>query len=723
MNRGTAVWIVLNLLGTAMSTCSLAAAQAAPAPLSSTASAGIRKIQHIIFIIKENRSFDQYFGTFPGAEGATSGTISTGQVISLGHTPDQTPYDLGHGYAGLVSSIDSGNMDRFDLIEGGNNIGDYLSYTEMTQADIPNYFTYASKFVLADRMFSSLHSPSFPNHLFTVGAQSGGAFNNPSLPHSTTETKSWGCDADASVTVPVMDAMGNITAQYPCFDFPTLADSLENASISWRYYAPQPGETAYIWSTLDAINHIRNSSLWSQRVVPSTQFITDITNGQLPAVSWLVVGAESEHPPNSVCEGENWTVKQLNALMQSQYWNSSAVFLTWDDFGGFYDHVPPPLTPSGTFGYGARVPLLIISPYAKSGYISHTQYEFSSVLKFIEERFALPPLTDRDANANDTLDSFDFSQTPIPPFTLKRRSCPLVSALDVALGRETVGQTRTYQMRMLNVRGVPVRIFGFSVNGDFGQTNNCPSTLEPRASCNISVSFTPTVTGSRTGTLMIDDDDSAGSEVVQLHGIGSEASIDPPYPGINFGYQALGGTSQPKTATLTNTGTRPLSLLGITTIGNYKQTNTCGSSLKAGASCRISVSFAPQMTGLLYGNLAILDDDPGSPHTVRLLGNGTDVVLSRSGLTFGNQTAGTTSPAQNITLTNAGPSTLTFASIVASGDFAQTNNCAAGVLSRASCTISVTFTPTKTGARKGLITLSDSDGTSPQKITLTGTGT
>lgn len=378
---------------------------------------GLNKIQHIVFIIKENRTFDNYFGTFPGANGATSGTISTGQVIPLGHAPDKLPRDIDHSYNAATTAIDGGRMDRFDLITGGNQNGDYLSYTQYTEADMPNYFAYAHHFTLGDNMFSSLTGPSFPNHLYTVGAQSGGAINNPS------SSGIWGCDADDTSTVQVMDNHGNITRQFPCFDFRTLADNLEVASLTWKYYAPQKGESGYIWSALDAIQHIRLTPLWEERVVPTSQFASDATNSRLPAVSWLVVGSGmSEHPPASVCAGENWTVQQLNAVMQSPDWNSTAVFLTWDDFGGFYDHVSPPKVDN--FGFGPRVPFLIISPYSKPGYISHTQYEFSSVLKFIEIRFGLPPLSDRDTLANDILDSFDFNQLPLPPLILQTRTCP-----------------------------------------------------------------------------------------------------------------------------------------------------------------------------------------------------------------------------------------------------------------------------------------------------------
>jgi phospholipase C len=234
----------------------------------------------------------------------------------------------------------------------------------------------------------------------------------------------WGCDADDDVTVPVMDAEGKVSEQAPCFDFPTLADRLESAGISWRYYAPHRGVYGYQWSTLDAIRHIRFGQLWKQRVVTDADFARDARKGNLPAVSWLVTGANSEHPPFSTCEGENWTVKEINAIMQGPLWSSTAIFLTWDDFGGFYDHVPPPNVDQ--FGLGPRVPLLIISPYAKAGYISHTQYDFSSFLAFVEARLGLKPLGQRDAQANNMLDSFDFKQAPLQPLVLQGHSCPAV---------------------------------------------------------------------------------------------------------------------------------------------------------------------------------------------------------------------------------------------------------------------------------------------------------
>src|SRR3984893_17882451 len=377
---------------------------------------GLAKIEHIVFIITENRSFDTYFGTFPGADGAMTGRTSKGEVVPLTPTPDKMPFDLGHTWEDAVRAIDRSKMDGFDLVTNGNLDGAMLPYTQMRESDIPNYFAYARNFVLADHMFSSLPGPSFPNHLYTVAAQSGGAINNPR------PKEIWSCDADPDELVDVMDAKGEISKAPPCFDFPTLADRLEAVNVSWKYYAPSRGQEGYAWAVLAAIKHIRNSSLWTSKVVPDGQFVEDARNGRLPAVSWLITGVASEHPPYSTCKRENWTVEQLNAVMEGPDWASTAVFLTWDDFGGFYDHVPPPSVDQ--FGLGPRVPLLIISPYARKGKVIHTQYEFSSFATLVEKRFSLAPLTERDQKANDMLDSFDFAQQPLPSLILHPRSCP-----------------------------------------------------------------------------------------------------------------------------------------------------------------------------------------------------------------------------------------------------------------------------------------------------------
>jgi phospholipase C len=504
-------------------------ASASPQVIALTGTAvppGINVIQHVVFIIKENRSFDTYFGQFPGVNGTTTGVISTGSTIPLSHTPDQTTRDIDHGWSSAVEAIDGGKMDKFDLIPGGNQNGDYLSYSQMGQADLPNYWTYASNFVLADNMFSSLQGPTFPNHLYIMAGQSNNIISNPKYFTTGTNTwMNWGCDAQPQVRVTTLNSAGKQVNIVPCFDITTVADELESAGVTWKYYAPPQGISGYQYSILNAINHIRNSDLWSERVVNNSQFITDAMNGQLPQVSWVVTGPGSEHPPTSSCFGENTTVSQINAIMQGADWPSTAIFLAWDDFGGFYDHVPPPVLDK--FGLGPRVPLMIISPYAKTGYISHTQYEFASVLRFIEDRFSLPALTERDAAANGPEDSFDFTQNPRSPLILQPRSCLIASTTSSSFGTQAVNTTSAVKKLYLKNQGGGVANVTISAPvltggdpADFALTTTCKSTIAPNGSCTLNITFTPTATGTRWTNISVGNNASGGPQLINLTGTG-----------------------------------------------------------------------------------------------------------------------------------------------------------------------------------------------------------
>jgi phospholipase C len=413
----------------ALSTCSSGGGPLVPAK--TTPQIAAQYIKHIIFFIKENRTFDNYFGTYPGADGATSAMDSLGTIVPLLHESDQVP-DINHSSQAAWRAYDNGKMDRFNLLFSNSknqaraSIDPYAnnSLTQLHQSDIPNYWTYAQNFVLGDRMFSSLMGPSFPNHLYTVAAQSGGVINNPRADKNIgtldNSALGWGCDVHHQ-QVEVKGPNGTIQDKEACFNFRTLADELDANGYSWRYYAPPSGERGYIWSTFDAIRHIRYGLDWKY-VVPTEQFMSDASSGNLPTVSWIVTpGDVSEHPSSSVCVGENWTVQMLNALMRGPDWSSSAVLLTWDDFGGFYDHVPPKQVDG--YGLGFRVPLLVISPYARHGYIDHTQYEFSSMLRFAEDVLKLSNLTKRDKAANDMLNAFNFMRKPQAPLLLQQRAC------------------------------------------------------------------------------------------------------------------------------------------------------------------------------------------------------------------------------------------------------------------------------------------------------------
>ena len=680
---------------------------------------GTTPIQHVVFILKENRSFDNYFGTFPGANGATSGTISTGQVVSLTHLPDITPNDPGHGWPEAITSIDGGKMDMFDIIDAGNINGALLSYTQAQQADIPNYFAYAYNFVLSDNTFSSMHGGSFPQHLYSIAAQSNGVINIPFQTNGQQNT-GWGCDDPADTLVQVMDEEGDVTGEFPCFNFPTLADSMESAGVSWKYYAPPEGEQGYVFNTFNAIDHIRNSDLWTTNVVPDTQFATDALNGNLPSMSWLVTGAASEHPPNSTCFGENWTVNQINAIMQGPDWATTAIFLAWDDFGGFYDHVPVPQ--ADVYGFGPRVPMLVISPYAIPGYISHTQYEFSSVLKYAEETFGLQPLTNRDAEANDMQDSFNYNQNPNPPLILGTRNCPVTSTPSVNFaGQALHAVSPSIPVTVTNYGTTSMTLGKISTTGDFAETTSCKKALAAGKFCTVNVTFNPTAVGPRTGTLTVNDSAAGSPQIVNLSGIGSTAKISIYYPGLFYKIEPINSHNL-KSVTYTNVGTSSITISSIQTIGQFSQTNTCRTSVAPGASCSIKVTFTPVTTGDLYGNLVINDSDVASPHMVHLYGGGQAALPAPTALIFPGVPVGSSSSPMPVTLTNMGTVFLNVVSVVGNGDFSETDNCAAGLPIGANCTVNVTFTPTGAGTRSGTLVFGDNDQTSPQVVTLTGTG-
>lgn len=579
----------------------------------------LSQIQHIVFLIRENRSFDHYFGRFPGADGATTAVTSFGDKISLVHGQDQTSRDLDHTWWATYRSFNGGKMNGFDINVGGNINGDMLGYSQMAESDIPNYWAYARTFTLADHMFSPLTGPSFPAHLYAIGATSGGVID---IPHSTKYPKtspnnSWGCDADPSFLSWTVTPDGETFSQtFPCYDFPTLADSLERAGISWKYYAPSYGERGYQFSTFSSINHIRNGPLWTKHVVSDYQFVNDALSGTLPAVSWLVTGRHlTEHPPYSACAGENWTVNQINAVMQGPDWNSTAIFLIWDDFGGFFDHVRPPQL--DFYGLGIRVPLIVISPFAKPGFVSHTTYDFSSVLRFIEKRFSLPALTKRDAIANDLQDAFDFTQTPAPPLVLSPRSCPLIDPVSY-VGPASIGSSWTTQIGFFNSRAVPVRISNITSNDpEYTITNGCGTTVAPTVRCSIKVAFKPKKRGSRPGIVTITDDDASSPQTIQLNGIGSGLKV---FPWEHYFGVVDRGASATSEFTLSNVGSTPITISNIDISGDgYSQTNNCTSTrLAAAASCVIVSTFSPTSYLNGPGTIRISSDDPGSPRYVNV---------------------------------------------------------------------------------------------------------
>jgi phospholipase C len=679
---------------------------------------GISKIQHVVFIVKENRSFDNYFGTFPNADGATSGPISNGTVLPLAHFGASTPVDPGHQYWDARAAIAGGAMNAFDLLGQGNVGGVMLPMSQVLQSDIPHYWTYAQKFVLGDRMFSSMPGGTFPNHLYAVANDSDGAFTTPLMSSSG----DWGCDAPSTVSVLKEDDDGVVSSEFPCFNYTTLADKLQAAGVSWKYYAPSKGENGYSYSTLNSFSQFRNTSLWNTNVVDFSQFAIDAAAGTLPAVSWLSPGLIlSEHPPGDPCPGENWTVAQINAIMRNRtLWNSTAIFIVWDDFGGFYDHVPPP--PRDKFSLGPRVPFLIISPYARRGYVSHTQYEFASVLKFIEEAFNIPAMGDRDSTASDTLDSFDFTQAPLPPLILNPRNCSNVPS-SLNLGYRPLGTpSAPFWVVFTNPSTTNhVTIKSVAVTGDFSvQETTLPITLRPSSNHVFAITFQPTAAGNRTGTLTINDTAPGSPHVVTLTGTGSNLAQSASR--LTFNNVLVGTASKPQTATLTNKGTTPIGIAAIQATGPYSETNNCGTSIGAGATCTINVTFNPTLTGNVFGGVYITHHSSGSPQFLYLTGTATAVSWNPPFLTFPAQTVGTASAIKTVTVKNHGSAALILGAIDATGDFATSNACGGMIAGNKSCNISVTFTPTATGTRSGALRITASDFHSPFNIKLTGIG-
>jgi phospholipase C len=421
---------------------------------------GENPIEHVIFLVKENRTFDHYFGQYPGADGATEGGTLTctdagchaGPTVPLKPAPYIQPHDITHGFASGLYSINGGKMNGFNIIGEGRDLSGYVQHSRQT---LPNYWKLADRFVLADRFFTSMYGPTFPEHLYTVAAQSYGVVDNK----TNADTTGNYCDDDQEYTKrfpiesltdedirTIMKLEEEITSDVPnqlfrianywedtrtCFDIKVLPDQLEKAGISWKYYA-----NADVWMNgLQSIRHVRFGPMW-KRVQPPDQILIDIQNGRLPEVSWLVPPEGiNEHPGagTNVCEGENWTVEYLNAIMHSDSWPSTAVVIVWDDFGGFYDHVAPPHY--DIMGLGPRTPALIVSPWTRQGgnpdggAIDSTTYEFSSVLRFIEELHGLRPMTDRDARADPLSGAFDFTGEPrldVPD--LEERDCEALLA-------------------------------------------------------------------------------------------------------------------------------------------------------------------------------------------------------------------------------------------------------------------------------------------------------
>jgi phospholipase C len=314
-------------------------------------------IKHVVVVVKENHTFDNYFGSFPGADGISQIATDHG-MIAPPHAPDSTLRDLCHTHACALTDL----AGQWDSVAGASINGDDLAYAQYREADIPNYWQYARRYALGDRFFANVLGPSFPGHTFVLAAQAGWAVGNP--PTDALHPY-WGCDQSTTAQVTIDDPSSCQPKDvFPCFSIPSLPDVLPTG-VDWKFYGTNFVVLPEIWSMFDAIESIRNGPGWAN-IVSAAEFDTDVDQGKLPAVSWLVdQDLADEHPAiGSVCAGENWTVSHLNHLMQSGYWQDTAILFTMDDFGGWYDHVTPPrqygCDPAGPYGLGFRVPLPLL---------------------------------------------------------------------------------------------------------------------------------------------------------------------------------------------------------------------------------------------------------------------------------------------------------------------------------------------------------------------------
>lgn len=392
---------------------------ATPSPVATGTSTGLiptdGPIKHVVIIIQENRTPDNLFNGLPGADTVRTAKLHNGTTMQLQPEPLSARTDPCHMHDCFETDYDNGKMDGFDVARPSDGMGP-MSY--VPQSDAQPYWTLAKQYAFGDRMFASNSGPSFPAHLYLISGQAAGV---DSLPWNNGKDLGngglWSCGANPGTAVGTLLASGNAGPNvFPCFSFPTLADELDQRGLTWRYYAPSMSDTGYIWSAYSAINQVFNDpSDWRNVISPETTVLTDAANGTLPDVTWVtpkLINSDHGTSFSSDGGGPSWVASIVNAIGNGPGWNSTAIIITWDEWGGYYDHVVPPHV--DYMGLGFRVPLIVVSPYAKSGYVSHVTHEFGSILHFAETTFGLPSLNTRDSLSDDLGDMFDFKQSPRP---------------------------------------------------------------------------------------------------------------------------------------------------------------------------------------------------------------------------------------------------------------------------------------------------------------------
>jgi phospholipase C len=413
-----------------------------------------RKIRHVVIVVQENRSFNNLFFGYHGAKTQSYGYDSNNKKIFLQPTSLATKWDMQHNGQGYIIScngtgkkiqgtdcrMNGFNKELCHPVKGPCPKRPDLAYAYVPHAETKPYFDMAHQYVLADQMYASdFDISSFESHQYIIA----GVNPNSSVDYPDGD---WGCTGGPTDQIPILfkyrkwlnEQQRPIKTERPCWNPNTLGDELDDAKLPWAFYAvPVAGGGSFgcggdemrpdgasgrgpgIWSAYQAIKHICYGPDWAQDVAPfspPSKFLTDIKNGELRAVTWITpTDKNSDHGGSNSAQGPSWVASVVNAIGESKFWDSTAIFIFWDDPGGWYDPEPPGYMNKDGLGY--RLPLLIISPYAKKGYVDHTHYEHGSILKFVEDRFGLPRLEPpdelaSDRRANSTIGAFDFMQAP-----------------------------------------------------------------------------------------------------------------------------------------------------------------------------------------------------------------------------------------------------------------------------------------------------------------------
>jgi len=376
------------------------------------------KIKHVVIIVQENRSFNDLFYGFPGAKTQGYGYDSHGNKITLGQIPLETPWDLDHSSTSFfeacngTGSIPGTNcqMNGFNLEYAGcdRSCPPNPPYAYVPHSETKPYFAIGKQYVLADEMYASnFDASSFISHQYIIAGQAEASVNYP--------FGTWGCPGGSGDQVPEVGPNRQIPYAYqePCYTDTTLGEEADNAGISWAFYASSLAGDGGLWSAYQANKYVYFGSDWQNDVIsPQTNFFNDVKNGKLRQISWITpTCANSDHAGCRSNSGPSWVASLVNAIGQSQYWDSTAIFIFWDDYGGWYDAEPPAYVDYD--GLGLRIPMLIVSAYAKKHHVSHVHYEHGSILKFVEDQFGLPRLSASDTRATSPeKDAFDFNKPP-----------------------------------------------------------------------------------------------------------------------------------------------------------------------------------------------------------------------------------------------------------------------------------------------------------------------